>query len=285
MESYLNNRVILGRLIFVLQALGDYFLFIPRFCGVVRRYVVNGGVQEPESNGDVQHDEGLEDQRFACETKGLLYVDREQCLTEGLKKSFDHFHDFTLKCGSPIGTILMSGRSTCRRCNGKLSVDANGHVVVFYHIYFGSYLGSRVKKSCRKCKLYEHYGGWTEGGKHYFDDDCLNNEFLLTSEETAFHVPLLKECGSLLLVGALAFSSFASSYNHRFGYRKQKDMCDRSKAKRMKRLVLNDKIVRRRVLKYRIIHGCWVIPDLFGVLNMISHSFAIVYCVCIQISG
>ena len=130
----------------------------------------------------------------------------------------------------------MSSRSTCRRCNGKLSVEANGHVV-FYHIYFGSYLGSRVKKSCHKCKLYKHYGDWTESGKHYFDDDCLNDEFLLTSDETAFHVPLLIECGSLLLVGTLPFLCFASSYNHRFSHGKVKDTCDKSKAKRMKRLV------------------------------------------------
>ena len=235
MESYLNNRVILGRLIFVLQVVGDLFLFLPRFCGAVRRYVVNGGFQEADNKVSVEHEEEVVDKKFACETRGLLYLDRQQCLTEGLKKSFEHFHAFTLNCGTPIGTILMSARTTCRRCNGKLSVEANGHVVVFYHIYFGSYLGSRVKKSCRKCKLYEHYGSWTEGGKHYFDDDCLNNEFLLTSEETAFHVPLLKECGSLLLVDALPFSSFASSYNHRFGYRKLKDRCDKSKAKRMKR--------------------------------------------------
>ena len=110
-------------------------------------------------------------------------MDRERCLTEGLKKSFDHFHEFTLNCGLPVGTLLMSRRNTCRRCNGKLLVEANSHVVVFYHIYFGSYLGSRVTKSCRKCKLCEHYGGWTEGGKQYFDEDCLQNEFLLSSEE------------------------------------------------------------------------------------------------------
>ena len=143
MESYLSDRVILGRLIFVLQAVGDFFLFLPRFCGVVRRYVVSGGLQGAENSGGVEHEEEVMDQKFACEARGLIYVDRKQCLTEGLKKSFEHFHEFTLNCGAPIGTILMSARSTCRRCNGKLLVEANGHVVVFYHIYFGSYLGSR----------------------------------------------------------------------------------------------------------------------------------------------
>ena len=45
MESYLNNRVILGLLIFVLQAVGNFFLFLRRLYGVVRRYVVSGGSQ------------------------------------------------------------------------------------------------------------------------------------------------------------------------------------------------------------------------------------------------
>ena len=147
MESYLRDRIILGQLIFVLQAVGDFFLFLPRFCGVARRYVVSGGLQGAENSGGIEHVEEVMDKKFACEARGLIYVDRKQCLTEGLKKSFEHFHEFTLNCGAPIGTILMLARSTCRQCNGKLLVEANGDVVVFYHIYFGSYLGSRVKKS------------------------------------------------------------------------------------------------------------------------------------------
>ena len=79
MESYLNNRVILG----------DFFS--PRFCGVVRRYVVSGGLQGTENTGGVEHEEEVVDQKFACETRGLLYLDREQCLTEGLKKTIRAF--------------------------------------------------------------------------------------------------------------------------------------------------------------------------------------------------
>ncbi|CAB4004925.1 Hypothetical predicted protein [Paramuricea clavata] len=157
MEGYLNNQIFLGRLVFVLQALGEYFLLVPHFCGVMRRYIVHGDI----NNGEIEQvdDKAVEEGKFYCETRGLLYLDREQSLVEGFKKTFHQFHEFTLSCGSAIGTILISKRTACHRCGGKLLVEGNGNVVVFYHIYFGSYLGSRVKKSCRKCKVYEHYGG------------------------------------------------------------------------------------------------------------------------------
>ena len=77
---------------------------------------------------------------------------------------------------------------------------------------FGSYLGSRVTKWCRKCQIYEHYGFWTEKGDRYFDDDCCGGEFLLVSGESAFSISLLQECESFLAVAAVAFSAFTAAY-------------------------------------------------------------------------
>ena len=84
------------------------FLFLPYFCCVERRYAVSSVLQGTENTGGVEHEEEVIDQKFSCETRGLLYLNLEQCLTEGLKKSFEHFHDFTLNCGAPIGTMSMS---------------------------------------------------------------------------------------------------------------------------------------------------------------------------------
>ena len=53
------------------------------------------------------------------------------------------------------------------------------------------------------------------------DAGCLNNEFLLSSEDTAIHLFLIRQCASLLNVGAVPFSTFASSYNRRFYYSKE----------------------------------------------------------------
>lgn len=91
-----------------------------------------------------------------------------------------------------------------------------------------------MTKICRTCKIYEHHGFWTERGERYFNDDCFDSDFLLTSEKTAFDIALLRECAILLIVAAVPFSSFTCSYNRRYGYAKVEEMCDVSKSKRMK---------------------------------------------------
>ena len=50
------------------------------------------------------------------------------------------------------------------------------------------------------------------------DENALKKEFLLSSEDTPFQLSLLKQCSNLLIVGAVPFSTFANSYNRRFGY-------------------------------------------------------------------
>ena len=92
------------------------------------------------------------------------------------------FHDFSMNCGQPMGTVLISKHATSVDFAKKgLSVDTNIHVVVIYHEGRRPYLGSRVTKCCRGCKVYEHYGYWTKDEKRQFDDDCLEKGFLLLS--------------------------------------------------------------------------------------------------------
>lgn len=74
-------------------------------------------------------------------------------------------------------------------------------------------LGSRVIKNCKSCKVYEHYGFWTEHDIKHTDAGCLDNEFLLSSKDTTFHISLIRQCASLLNVEAVSFSMFASLYN------------------------------------------------------------------------
>ena len=73
-------------------------------------------------------------------------------------------------------------------------------------------------------------------GTRQYDRDVLSLDFLLSSEDTAFEMSLLAECGNLLFLGAVPFSTYASSYNRRFDYDKQPttDTGD-TKVKRRKR--------------------------------------------------
>ena len=71
---------------------------------------------------------------------------------------------------------------------------------------------------CRKCKIYEHHGYWSVDGKRHFNRDSVSLEFLLSSEDTAFEMDILVEFSNLLVIGAVPFSTYASSYNRRFQY-------------------------------------------------------------------
>ena len=95
-----------------------------------------------------------------------------------------------------------------------------------------------MTKVCRRCKIHHYYGYHTQDGQKRYDYDVLHLDYLQAFEDTAFDMQLLKECGSLLVLGALPFSTYASSYNKRFGYNKKEKQDDQNPAvKRIKRYV------------------------------------------------
>lgn len=218
MAGYLADNAILSKLLFVFELIGGTFLEVSQFSSVVRRFVLSG-----DGNRECVHDcemgsKSVEDARFVSEGKSLLFLNGS--VAKPFKRKFVDFHDYCLDNGMPIASIFMTSRKHCRRCNRLLIVDGKPHVVVVYHSQLGTYLGSRITKKCRNCSLYEHYGYWTEKGERFFDSECLTLEYILSSEETAFEMTLIEQCASLLVVGAVPFSTFAESYNRRFDYRK-----------------------------------------------------------------
>lgn len=208
MGSVFNDYTLLSRLIFAINTVGHIFLSLTQFTSVVKRFVYGQNPEEANFN-DPTHIE--ESKTFAAETESLLEICPS--LKETNNPDFKKFHDFTLACGLPLGTVLVSERQSCRKCTKSLTLDKKEHLIVIYHSERGTYLGNRLTKNCRRCKIYEHYGYWTQGGKKYFDADCLKNDYLLSTEDTAFQVSLLRQCENLLIVGAVAFSTFTRSYN------------------------------------------------------------------------
>lgn len=234
MASLFKNNAGFSRLSFVIHIIGNVFLGLLDFTSIVKRFVFGQDAGNPDSTNSE------ECCTFAAETMSLLQLCPN--LRETTNEQFREFHDFTVSCGQPLATVLITNRQTCRKCKKDLTVLENKvHVVVVYHSERGTYLGSRVTKHCKKCKIYEHYGFWTEQGKKHLDSTCLENTYLLSSEDTAFHTSLIRQCSNLLVVGAVAFSTFATSYNRRFGYVKQSgttelnDSVHSKPAKRMKR--------------------------------------------------
>ena len=162
-------------------------------------------------------DEGTGDEIFVGESESLFYLYPD---LGNVQHRFNEFQEFSLSCEQPMGAVLITKREVCRLCKKVLSVDPNSHVVVVYHEQRGTYLATRIPKSCRVCKVYEHCGFWTQGVKKQFDEDCLKNKFLFSSEDTAFDISLLRQAANLLIVGAVPFATFAMAFNRKFRYNK-----------------------------------------------------------------
>ena len=73
------------------------------------------------------------------------------------------------------------------------------NVVVVYDCEFGTYLGSRMSKRCKSCKVFEHYGYYPFEGMRHVDDNILKKEYLLSTKETAIQMSLPKQCSNLII--------------------------------------------------------------------------------------
>ena len=223
MAGFLSNFNSLFRVAFVFQTVGSIFLHLSNVASIVRHYVYGN----PESNSM------MDVEAFTAEAQTLLYLTPDAVMSSA--RQFQQFHDFTLHNGLPMATILITQRENCRKCAKPLLIEKNNHPVIVYHTGRGTYIGSRFIKQCRKCQINEHYGYWTIKGQKYYDASTLQLPFLLSTEDTAFDMTLLKECSNLLVVGAVPFSTFSSAYNRRFGYRSENKIEELRKPKRMKR--------------------------------------------------
>ena len=144
MAGLSDNFEHLSRLFFVLKTVSDSVLKVTGLMSVVERFV--SCHNREEHNGSLNN--------FIVETQSLLYLHSSSLRSE--KEQFRDFHDFTLQCGTPLGTILVAKRDNCRNCGKKLATDGKVFPVVIYSCQRGSYLGSRLTKNCLYCKLYKH---------------------------------------------------------------------------------------------------------------------------------
>ena len=167
----------------------------------------------------------------------ILFIFIHHCWS--LIEFFRDFHDFTWKCGKPIATVLSSSRDLCPKCGRKLVFENKAIPVIIYSNHQGTYLGSRLTKLCRKCKIYEHHGHWPVDGKRHFNRDSVLSEFLLSSEDTAFQMDVLAQCNNLLVISAVLLCTYAASYNRCFEYSKMATTNDiDAKVKRSKGMLI-----------------------------------------------
>ena len=195
------------------KSIGDIFLKMLGLPSVIEEFVWDESGPE-----EVDKQDGIDDKSvsssFVAETQNLLYF--RPSLLRSDTEFFHDFDDFTLKCGKPIAAVLSSSRDLCPKCGRKLVFESKAIPVIIYSNHQGTYLGSRLTKLCRKCKIYKHHGHWSVDGRRHFNRDSVLSEFLLSSEDTAFQMDVLAEYNNLLVIGAVLFSMYAASYNRRF---------------------------------------------------------------------
>ena len=176
MASFLEDRMRLFRFLSVIHFVGTSFLKLCCFTSGVKRYVC-GEKEEIVVDGERKRLDG-EDESFAREVEGFfLFVS----WVRGCRTWFPRFPQLQFKFWEAIGN------DTCYY-TGEVQDVREGTSCGSQHSYRckrGSYLGSRVTKCCRTCKVYEHYCYWTQKGKRHFNDDCVSDEFLLSTEDIA----------------------------------------------------------------------------------------------------
>ena len=224
MRSLISDYLVLSKLFFIYRLFGSGFLQVHKLCFVLKRFIF-GEKALPYSKDHQQ-----ETRAFVAEAESLLSVVPGCDVSR--KELFKELQEYGINCNYPTGCLLMTSHTKCRSCFKELVWDGKHHIVVVYDLKFGEYLATRITKICRKCKISEQYGYWTFEGKKHYNDDALNNEFILISEETALDIDLLKDMSNLLIVGAVPFSTYASSYNRRFGLKEKNNSGEQEYKKR-----------------------------------------------------
>jgi hypothetical protein len=220
MSFLFQNPVILFRSLYLLNLIGTPVIYATSILQTAFKFVF--GKSADDSEGHVLSEAGDENAlcgQFSASVDNLLHMFPEiSSFARPGADLFRSFHDFSLENGVPAAAVLMSERTECRRCGKSLHIDQNWKPIVVYHLTRGTYLGCRISKSCSNCKIYEHYGFFTESGNKTFDTDCLTKEFLMSTDETAIDMMLLRYVNEDVIQGAVSFLLKSKVYNTVHGY-------------------------------------------------------------------
>lgn len=215
MEGLTKNYVAFSRLVFVFRIFGTTFLKFKKLCFVLKKFVFKS---EVPSLTDIESNLSLEESSTAefiatCQSLNSILP---ELASDSHKTLVQELHEYGMKSNIPTGCVLLSHRQKCRSCGKAVTEEKKQHTVMIYDLRYGPLVGSRITKCCRKCKIFEHHGYWTHEGLKHYDIESIDGHYLLTSEETAVDIEVLKEVSNLLIVGAVPFSTYATSYNRRF---------------------------------------------------------------------
>ena len=153
---------------------GNIFAKVYRFSGFVFNYIMGKDAGDDEFK------------KLIMQSKNLNHFQRQNI------RNFSDFNEMCLRGNVLISSIFVGELQCCRKCRRNLVLDANWETLTVYHSTRGTYIGCRLTKRCGNGRLYEHYGFRTESGLKMFGESLWNRKFLLSTEDTAVDMNVLK---------------------------------------------------------------------------------------------
>ena len=130
-----------SQLLFVFKSNGDISIRMVGLALVIKKFVWGECATEQVDKKDGGEDKAVSS-CFVAETQNILHFYFSVLKSD--RELFCEFHDFSLKCGKPIATVLSSLRVNCRKCGKKLAFENKVIPVVIYSNRRSTYLGSRL---------------------------------------------------------------------------------------------------------------------------------------------
>ena len=117
MAGVFTDYAKLLRLFLMFHLIGDVFLIaFLKLSDVVKRFVYREG--SSDSGADSSH---ADTATFVAQAQSLVQL--YPTLQEPANKQFKEFHDFSISCGLPLASVLISGRKSCRKRGKALEVE------------------------------------------------------------------------------------------------------------------------------------------------------------------
>ena len=135
----------------------------------------------------------------------------------------------------PVGVILISPKSVCLQCGGKLLVRRDRFSrVTLYTESMGTVPAKHFYKYCQKgCSFTQHYGYYSINDAQgvFYNNDWSKLQYFVSSQETAFELSMLHKYDAELLIGQLSYKQRADIYNFSKGYEasKKESFADKQK--------------------------------------------------------
>jgi len=145
------------------------------------------------------------------------------------KELMREIHDLRAmpEASAPLGVVLISSHTTCKLCGGKLLIRHDrASSIIIYTESFGTVVGTHYHKFCQHfrkgCTMKQHYGYSSRNIEDQtvtsYDMDWEDHKYIVSTNDTAFEIQLLKRFDVELLLGQISYSQKSEIYNYHNGY-------------------------------------------------------------------